>query len=334
MAIHNMTISSTAESISNLVNQALDYHNRGQLAEAETLYQEVLNLEPENCRVLNLLGYLYHQLGNTELAIELISQAIFIDPEEAYFYKTAGQVYFSTRNFEDAVDAFKQSIELGNRSTENYDALVDSLEAIDFHEEARQTLREKEKIHPLRLSYTRNFSNYTKYAVGKYTYGAPIVRDWHQGSTLKIGDFSSIAENVTILLGGNHSTDWVSSFPFGIVFDEFKEKHYNYPKLSKGSVIIGNDVWIGLNTTILSGVTIGDGAIVAAGSIVTKNVDPYAIVGGNPAKVIKKRFSDEAIAKLLTIQWWNWEIDKIKDNLDLIMSDDINLFIDRHFPTV
>jgi virginiamycin A acetyltransferase len=332
MTIHNMKISSTIQPIDNLVDRALDYHNRGQLAEAEELYQQVLNLEPENCRVLNLLGYLYHQLGNAELAIELIGQAIFIDPEQADFYKTAGQVYFSTRNFEDAIDAFEQSIELGDRSAENYDALVNSLEAIDRHEEARLTLREKEKIHQFRLPHTRNFSNYTKYAVGKYTYGAPIVKDWHQGSTLKIGDFSSIAENVTILLGGNHPTEWISSFPFGIVFDEFKEKHYNYPKLSKGSVIIGNDVWIGLNTTILSGVTIGDGAIVAAGSIVTKNVEPYAIVGGNPAKVIKKRFSDEAISKLLTIRWWNWEIDKIKDNLDLIMSDDINLFIDRHFP--
>jgi acetyltransferase-like isoleucine patch superfamily enzyme len=327
-----MKTSQSNQKIENLIEQALANHNQGKLAEAEGLYQKILAIDNENCQVLNLLGYLYHQLGNADLAIELISQAIFIDPEQAGFYKTAGQVYFSTRNFEDAIDAFERSIELGDRSAENYDALVNSLEAIDRHEEAVKTLREKEKIYQFRLPYTRNFSNYTKYAVGKYTYGAPIVKDWHQGSTLKIGDFSSIAENVTILLGGNHPTDWISSFPFGIVFDEFKEKHYNYPKSSKGSVIIGNDVWIGLNTTILSGVTIGDGAIVAAGSIVTKNVEPYAIVGGNPAKVIKKRFSDEAISKLLTIQWWNWEIDKIKDNLDLIMSDDINLFIDRHFP--
>ena len=159
------------------------------------------------------------------------------------------------------------------------------------------------------------------------------MKDWHQGSTLQIGDFCSIAENVTILLGGNHPTDWISSFPFGVVFEEFKERYYQYPKLSKGSVIIGNDVWIGLNTIILSGVTIGDGAIVAAGSVVTKNVEPYAIVGGNPAKLLKKRFSDEAISKLLAIQWWNWEIDKIKENLDLILSDRIDPFIDRHLPS-
>jgi virginiamycin A acetyltransferase len=185
------------------------------------------------------------------------------------------------------------------------------------------------------LPYTRNFTNFTKYSIGKYTYGAPIVKDWHQGSTLKIGNFCSIAENVNILLGGNHPTDWVSSFPFGVIFDKFKGLHYErLEKLTKGNVIIGNDVWIGINSTILSGVTIGDGAIIAAHSNVTKNVEPYAIVGGNPAKTIKKRFSDEAISKLLVIKWWNWEIAKIEANLDLILSENIDLFIDRHFPVV
>jgi acetyltransferase-like isoleucine patch superfamily enzyme len=326
-------MNSIIQPIEPLIDKALAYHNNGQLSEAKELYQQVLNIEPGNCKVLNLLGYLYYQAGNNEFAIELIGQAIFIDPGQACFYKTAGQVYFATRDFEDAIDAFKQAIHLGDRTAENYDALINSLEAIDLHDEAVKIILEKEQIHKFVLPYTRNFPNYTKYSIGKYTYGAPIVKDWHQGATLKIGDFCSIAENVTILLGGNHPTDWVSSFPFGIVFDGFKEQYYNYPKLSKGSVIIGNDVWIGLNTTILSGVTIGDGAIVAAGSIITKNVEPYAIVGGNPAKVIKKRFNEEAVSKLLVIRWWNWKIDKIKDNLDLIMSDDINLFIDRHFPT-
>lgn len=326
-----MKVNQTIEKVENLIEQALAHHNQSQLSQAEELYQEALDLEPENCKVLNLLGYLYHQIGNNELAIELIGQAIFIDPEQAYFYKAAGQVYFALRNFEDAVDAFRQSIDLGDQSSENYDALINSFEAINLYDKAAQTVLEKERVHKFSLPYTRSFAHYTKYSIGKYTYGAPIVKDWHQRSTLKIGNFSSIAENVTILLGGNHPTDWISSFPFGVVFEDFKERYYEYPKLSKGSVIIGNDVWIGLNTTILSGITIGDGAVIAANSNVTKNVEPYAIVGGNPAKLIKKRFSDEAISKLLVIKWWEWDIDKIKDNLDLILSDKIEPFIDRHF---
>lgn len=333
IAIFNVT-NSTIETTDILITQALAFHNQGQLSKAEDIYQKILSIDANNTKALNLIGYLYYQVGNYELAIELIGQAIFIEPEQADLYKTAGRIYFAARDFKNAVDAFRQAIDLGDGAAENYDALISSLEAMDHHQEAAKIILEKEQIHKFSLPFTRNFPNYTKYTVGKYTYGAPLVKDWHQGSTLKIGDFSSIAENVTILLGGNHPTDWISSFPFGIVFDEFKEQHYNYPKLSKGSVIIGNDVWIGLNTTILSGVTIGDGAVVAAGSIVTKNVDPYAIVGGNPAKIIKKRFSDESISKLLVIQWWNWEIDKIKDNLDLILSDNIDLFIERHLPVV
>jgi virginiamycin A acetyltransferase len=325
---------STDNSIDNIIDRAVAYHNNHQLSEAEQLYQQVLQLEPEHSRVLNLLGYLYHQIGNCELALELISQAIFIDPEQAYFYKTAGQVYFASRYFEEAIDVFRQAIELGDRTAENYDGLINSLEALARYQEAAQVIAEKEKIYQPSLPYTRNFPHYTKYEIGKYTYGAPIVKDWHHSSTLKIGNFCSIAENVTILLGGNHPTDWISSFPFGFIFEDFRERHYQSPKLTKGDVIIGNDVWIGINVTILSGVTIGDGAIVAANSIVTKNVLPYTIVAGNPAKVLKKRFDDDAISKLLIIQWWNWEIEKIKENLDLILSDRIEPFIERHIPSV
>ena len=109
-----MKISSTIHPIDNLIDRALAYHNQGQLSEAEELYQQVLNLDPENCKILNLLGYLYHQIGNPELAIELIGQAIFVDPEQPYFFFFFGQVYFAIRNFEDAVDAFWQAIDLGD----------------------------------------------------------------------------------------------------------------------------------------------------------------------------------------------------------------------------
>jgi acetyltransferase-like isoleucine patch superfamily enzyme len=316
------------DAANSIVDRALSYHRQGYFAEAEDLYLQVLKIEPENCDVLDLLSCLYLRVGNHELALESIGQAIFIDPSRANFYKTAGEVYFGLRNFPDAADAFRQAIDLGDRSAENYEALINSLEAMELHQEAAQVLKEKYSLSRFQLPYTRNFNAYKKYSIGRYTYGAPAIRDWHQGSTLKIGSFCSIAENVTILLGGNHPTEWVSSFPFSVVFDKFNDITYSHA--SKGDVIIGNDVWIGINVTILSGVTIGDGAIIAANANVTKNVEPYAIVGGNPAKTIKKRFSDEAIAKLLVMEWWNWEIDKIEQNLDLILSDRVESFIDRH----
>ena len=95
----------------------------------------------------------------------------------------------------------------------------------------------------------------------------------------------------------------------------------NYP--TKGNTEIGNDVWIGFNSTIMPGIKIGDGAIIATNSTVTKNVEPYTIVGGNPAKEIKKRFTKEQIEKLLEIKWWNWEIEKITKNVENLTSENI-----------
>jgi virginiamycin A acetyltransferase len=99
----------------------------------------------------------------------------------------------------------------------------------------------------------------------------------------------------------------------------------------KGDIIIENDVWIGANSTVMSGIKIGNGAIVAAGSTVTKDVPPYAIVAGNPAKVVKYRFTDEQIKKLLSIAWWDWDEQKIKDNAMNMWSNDINGFINKFY---
>jgi acetyltransferase-like isoleucine patch superfamily enzyme len=163
---------------------------------------------------------------------------------------------------------------------------------------------------------------------GKYTYGRPALRWTNPDAKLVVGNFCSIATNVTIYLGGNHRTDWVSTYPFGHihqgVFDVFDGA--GHPS-TKGDVIIGNDVWIGDHATIMSGVTIGDGAVIAANSHVIKDVEPYALVGGNPAKHIKYRFTPEQMEKLLAIQWWNWEDDKINRLTPLLCSSKIDDFI-------
>jgi acetyltransferase-like isoleucine patch superfamily enzyme len=163
---------------------------------------------------------------------------------------------------------------------------------------------------------------------GKYTYGTPNVHWKNNNANLFVGNFCSIAGNVNIYLGGNHRTDWVTTYPFGHIhhntFNLFNG--HGHPS-TKGDVIIGNDVWIGNNVTIMSGVTIGDGAVIANNSHVVKNVEPYSLYGGNPAKLIKYRFSHEQIEQLLKIQWWYWDDTKINKFTHLLCNPDIDKFI-------
>lgn len=165
---------------------------------------------------------------------------------------------------------------------------------------------------------------------GKYTYGKPQIFWANDNAKLVVGNFCSIAENVTIYLGGNHRTDWVTTYPFGHinqnVFNNFNG--YGHPS-TKGDIIIGNDVWIGKNVTIMSGTTIGDGAVIANNSHVVKNVEPYSIVGGNPAKIIKYRFNKDQIEKLLKIEWWYWDDEKINKYVPLLCNENIDKFIEE-----
>ncbi len=140
---------------------------------------------------------------------------------------------------------------------------------------------------------------------------------------LVMGKFCAIAAETKFIMTGDHKLDAVSTFPFPI-FQHGWETVYDVAALPvKGDIIIGNDVWLGYDSMIKNGVTIGDGAIVAARAVVVKDVPPYAIVAGNPAKVVKFRFDELTIAKLLKIAWWNWDIEKINRHLALICSLDI-----------
>lgn len=165
---------------------------------------------------------------------------------------------------------------------------------------------------------------------GKYSYGKPNVHWANEHAKLRVGNFCSIAGNVNIYLGGNHRTDWVTTYPFGhinqSVFNTFNG--VGHPA-TKGDVTIGNDVWIGCNATIMSGVTIGDGAVIANNSHVVKDVEPYTLVGGNPAKYVKHRFTPEQIEQLLKIRWWYWDDAKINEYVPLLCDENINQFIEK-----
>jgi len=138
------------------------------------------------------------------------------------------------------------------------------------------------------------------------------------GDKLIIGRFCSIARDVKFIMNGaNHNMDGLSAYPFEIFPGSWPEQlqgQINYP--AKGDTVIGNDVWIGYGATILPGVTIGDGAIVASRSVVSSDVAPYTIVAGNPARIVRPRFEQETIDRLLELKWWNWAPETIQRNLD------------------
>ena len=165
-----------------------------------------------------------------------------------------------------------------------------------------------------------------EWEIGDHTYGVPLVLE-PGGAKLKIGKFCSIAGGVTIILG-NHNTHTATTYPF-VSLQEFWPgarglniaDHY-----SNGDVVIKNDVWIGHGATIMSGVTIGNGAVIAAHSVVSKDVPPYAIVGGVPAKVLRFRHSQDQIESLLNMEWWDWADEIIDERISILMGD-LNVFL-------
>ena len=187
------------------------------------------------------------------------------------------------------------------------------------------------------IVYIKNVITRQNIEVGEYTYyddidGAESFEDnvTHHyefiGDKLIIGKFCAIARGIEFVMNGaNHRMNSVTTYPFNIMGGGW-EKHT--PSLNelplKGDTVVGNDVWIGQNVTVMPGVHIGDGAIIGANSVVTKDIPPYTISAGNPCRVKKKRFDDKVIEHLLKIKWWNWNIDKIFDNMDALCSGDLD----------
>jgi len=178
--------------------------------------------------------------------------------------------------------------------------------------------RLERKAEKIRLRYPR-------YTIGTGTYGIPEVIEFGDDTVLKVGSYTSIAEGVQILLGGEHRTDWLTTYPFPAMVDEVRDIKDYAP--SKGDVVIGSDCWICTNAVILSGVTIGHGAIVAAGAVVTRDVPPFAVVGGNPCKQIRWRFEEDVRALLLEAAWWDWPMEEVKAVARMLCSTDQEAFL-------
>jgi acetyltransferase-like isoleucine patch superfamily enzyme len=163
----------------------------------------------------------------------------------------------------------------------------------------------------------------------RHTYGLEnlTIRNWGEDSKVHIGSFCSIADRVQLFTGGNHRVDWVTTYPFGHIHRDVFNWHGDGHPVSRGDINIGNDVWLCSGCTIMSGVTIGDGVVVAANATVVRDVPPYAIVGGNPAEVIKYRFTPKQISALLANPWWEKSDQEIQALIPLLCSRNIDELI-------
>lgn len=207
--------------------------------------------------------------------------------------------------------------------------------------------RFKDSIHPITMPngeiypsvvHLKNVINHSQISVGDYTYYsdfqlrhgddyaqklAPYLFDKISPEKLIIGKFCQIAHGTTFITSSaNHQYDGFSSYPFAVFGEEWGKSYtpcYKEPK----DTVLGNDIWIGYNATIMPGVKIGSGVIIGSCSVVTKDIPDYCIAAGNPAKIIKRRFNNELIAKLMQIQWWNWPDETIFSNIQYIVGRDI-----------
>ena len=192
--------------------------------------------------------------------------------------------------------------------------------------------------HP-RVGFIRNLITRPNIVAGDFSYyddplGPERFEDecvlYHypfMGDRLIIGKFCAIASGIRFIMNGaNHVLTGFSTFPFGIFGDAWREG-FDVSSLAaggRGDTVVGNDVWIGTEATIMPGVRIGDGAIVAAKSVVTHDIPPYAIVGGNPARLLRIRFEDSVVHRLIEIAWWDWPVDRITRNLAAIRGCDLD----------
>ena len=180
------------------------------------------------------------------------------------------------------------------------------------------------KLFPHRFWLLKDL--FPQYDIGIGTYGKPQILSWGEEATLKMGNYCSVALDVQILLGGEHDIERVSTYPFDTL--EQYTPHFQTSPKSKGDIIIGSDVWICRGAMILSGVTIGDGAVIGARAVVTHDVPAYGVVAGNPAKLIKYRFHEETRSRLMEIKWWEWSEERINKAVPYLVNSKIDKFIE------
>lgn len=194
-------------------------------------------------------------------------------------------------------------------------------------------LRREAGAARLRSRERRLLYDNSRLTMGRHTYWGTQQVATFPGDTARvtIGAFTSIGSDVILMDGGDHRTDWVTTFPIRAVLGLPGAYADGHPR-SRGDIRIGSDVWIGAGARVRAGVTIGDGAVVGGHAIVTRDVRPYAVVAGNPARELRRRFEDHQVDALLRIAWWNWPDEQVVAEVDALCAPEIDAFIARHDP--
>jgi len=207
----------------------------------------------------------------------------------------------------------------------NREQSVKTTKQVSLHDVPKSNMKIIE-LKALREQWRQQYQEITKSGfvnIGDFTYYSNLtIPRFGAATKLFIGKFCSLADNLTIVLGGEHRTDWITTYPF----NDLARNSYGYIKghpKSKGDVVIGNDVWIADSVKIMSGVHIGNGAVIGTNSLVTKDVSDYAIVAGNPAKLIRYRFDEETIKKLLEIAWWDCDLEMLSEIIPILQSNNM-----------
>jgi len=201
----------------------------------------------------------------------------------------------------------------------------------DSIERLRRSLNRAESSVALQERAQQHIADGTL-VMGNMSYYAPnVVKYAGDTGRVIIGNFASVAPDADFYVGGLHRTEWVSQYGLRAMLD-LPGAHEDGFTHGRGDIVVGSDTWVTNGCTVMSGVTIGDGAVVGTKAVVAKDVRPYAIVVGNPAREIRRRFSDAHVDALLRIRWWDWPIETVKQHVELICSPDVDTFIARFDP--
>lgn len=304
--------------------------------EAKDIFETGLIRAPEHKRLQLKIISEYANKNELKKALSILKIVLKKNPKDIEYLLMRGNCQLESQDPEAAYDTFREVHLLAPR-TVGLPQAINKLAEITGREKVKiNKVQEETKTMKTESVYTKDLLHeyVTKlgFDIGDYSYGGPVIRWWGEDAKLSIGRYCSIAANVKIYLGGNHRHDWVTSYPF-----PSSPMNENWPNVSNrglptlpatnGDVRIGHDVWIGDDVSIFSGITVGDGVVIAAKSVVTKDIPPYAIVGGHPAKIISYRFPEDVVKEMMEIKWWNWAPEKVNEYVPLLCSPNLQAFI-------